>query len=1038
MNLSEIWIRRPVMTTLVMIGILLFGLISYHKLPINNLPDVEFPTIQVSAALPGASPETMAATVATPLEKQFSSIAGIESMISTSTLGSAQIVLQFSLDRSIDAAALDVSSALNAAMGVLPRNLPNPPVFQKVNPADMPIMFVALYSDTLPVTEMYDYAENVMLPNLATINGVGLADAVPRQKYAVRVQVDPQVLANRGIGINQVSAAIQNGNVNMPGGTLDGPRTAYTMESNGQLYNAKAFESLIVTYQHGYPVRIKDLGRAIDGLEFDRAQAVYLEGGAERRLVVLRIRKLTGSNTVQVTDRVKAVLPRLEATMPSEMKMDVLYDQSLFIKESIYDVQFTMVLTILLVVAVIFLFVRALKPTIIPSVTVPLSLIATFTIMSLCGYSLNNLSMMALILAIGFVVDDAIVVLENIIRRMEGGETALEASLRGSREIGFTVLSMTLSLVVVFVPILFMGGILGRLFREFAVSIAAAILISGFLSLTLTPMMASRLLRHGETARSRGRLYELSERAFNGSLRLYERGLRAVMRHRRIALAFTVLVTIEMVHLFGIIPKGFIPNQDQNFFRIFSQAQDKTSYQDMVRHVEQVDSILMVDPDLSKAKVGSLAGFSGDNTQLVFVSLLPRNMREHSVDEIIDRLRPKLAEVPGLTMSLVNPPIVTIGSRLASAQWQYTLQSTDIDALYKYSALMEEKIRGVQSLTDVRSDLQLRKPMIEIEVDRDKASALGLTLKDVQEAFYSGYGQRQISTIYTSSNYYYVILEMLPEYREHPPALSMLYVQSPRGDLVPISTVAKIRETVAPLAVNHSGQIPAATVSFNLKPGFSIGDAIAEVNKLAKENLPQSIQTGFQGSAQAFQSSFASMGFLLIITVILIYMVLGVLYESYIHPLTILTALPLAGFGALGALHLFGMELDMYAYVGIILLVGIVKKNGIMMVDFALEAERTHGWVPERSIVEACLIRFRPIMMTTMAALFGSLPIAVGYGAGGEARQPLGVAVVGGLLFSQMLTLFVTPVFYVYFDRLNRWLGERRRKGAPQVNEAGV
>ena len=1026
MNISEIWIRRPVMTTLVMLGILLFGLISYKELPINNLPDVEFPTIQVTAALPGASPETMAATVATPLEKQFSSIMGIDSMISNSTLGNTQVNLQFSLERNIDAAAMDVNSAISAALGVLPRNLPNPPTYQKINPADMPIIFIALYSDSLPVSQLNDYAENVVLANLSTVNGVGQVDVIPKQKYAVRVQVDPSLLTNRGIGINQVAAAIQGGNVNKPGGTFDGPRTTYTLQSNGQLLNAADYDQLIVSYQNNNPVRIRDIGRAIDGLENDRSMCWYLGQNEMRRAIVVRVRKQPGANTVQVADKIKTLMPKLQATMPGAMTMDMFYDQSLFIKDSIYDVQYTMILTILLVIAVIFLFVRDIKPTLIPSVTVPLSLIATFPVMAMLGYTLNNLSLMALTLAVGFVVDDAIVVLENIVRRMEQGENALEASLRGSREIGFTVLSMTVSLVVVFIPILFMSGILGRLFREFAVSIAAAILISGILSLTLTPMMCSRILKPQQPDRQPSRLAQLTESLFTASLRLYERALRAVMRRRRLTMAVTAGITLAMAPLFASLPKGFIPTQDQNFFRIFTQAQDKISYKDMERHLEAANGILMADPDIAAAKAVTIPGFSGDNTGLTFIGLTPRAERKSSVDQIINRLRPKLNEIPGLMFSLVNPPVITIGSRLASAQWQYTLQSTALEDLYASGAAMEAKIRSLSMLTDVKSDLQIRKPLLDISVDRDKASACGLTLSDVQESFYSAYGGRQISTIYTSSNYYYVILETLPAFRENPPGLSLLYIASATGNLVPLSTVAEIKETVAALSVNHAGQIPSATISFNLKPGASIGEAIAEINAMARDSLPQTVSTAFQGTAQAFQDSFASMIFLLIITVILIYLVLGILYESFLHPLTILTALPLAGFGALAALRLLNMELDMYAYVGMILLVGIVKKNGIMIVDFALDAEREQGLSSEDAIISACLIRYRPIMMTTMAALLGTLPIALGLGAGGEARQSLGVAVVGGLLFSQLLTLFVTPVFYVYTGKLSAWLKQRR------------
>ncbi len=1024
MNLSLIWIRRPIMTSLVMFGILFFGIIGYRALPVNELPAVDFPTIQVTAGLTGASAENMASTVATPLEKQFATIAGLSSMTSTSTQGSTNITLQFSLDRNIDSAAQDVNSAIAIATALLPLNMTSKPAYKKENPADDPVIYFALTSDTLPKTTLNDYAETIISQNFSTINGVSDV-LIYGEKYAVRIQVNPKVLASRGIGINDVANALSAGNVNLPGGTLDGQFQSYTLDPKGQLPKAEGYLPLIVAYQQGYPVRIKDIGKALDSAEDLKVRAWYATRERTQNTVVIGIKKQPGSNAVRVATDVKTLLPKVKAAIPQGIDMHLLYDQSEFISESIDDVQFTLLLTIGLVIMVIFLFLRALTPTIIPSIAVPLSLVATFAVMQLLGYSLNNLSLMALVLSVGFVVDDAIVMLENIIRRMEMGESAMEASLNGSKEIGFTILSMTLSLVVVFIPVLFMGGIVGRLLREFAVSIGVAILASGFISLTLTPMMCSRFLKnpHGQ---KKTRLYEVSERVFDAMLAFYDRTLTRVLHQRRLAMIFTGLVMIGTVVLFMVIPKGFIPPQDRNFFFGATQAADNVSYEEMARLHEKLNAILVSEPGVKS--IISVSGVGSNNKGFVFASLKNAKDRQQSADELINDFRPKLNAVPGVMCFLMNPPPIEVGGKRSNALYQFTLRSTDLDALYHHAKEMEVKIRDLPGLTDVSSDLLLKNPKVEIAVDRDRASALGLTLNQIQDAFYSSYGSRRVSTIYGTANEYYVLLEVEPEYKTDPAALSLLYIKSSKGKLVPLNAVARLEETLGPLSVNHLGQLPSATVSFNLKPGYSIGDAINRVKNAAK-TLPQSISTVFEGSAEAFQSSFANLGFLLLVTILVIYMVLGILYESYIHPITILSALPLAGFGALAMLMIFRMELDLYAFVGVIMLVGLVKKNGIMMIDFALETERSEGKSAEESIHHACLVRFRPIMMTTMAALLGTLPIALGIGAGGEARRPLGVAVVGGLFFSQFLTMYVTPVFYIYMDKLNRRLAEKKDLG---------
>jgi hydrophobic/amphiphilic exporter-1 (mainly G- bacteria), HAE1 family len=1025
-NISALWIRRPIMTSLVMISILFFGIIGYRNLPINDLPQMDYPTIQVSANLPGASPEVMASTVATPLEKKFSTIQGLESMTSTNTQGSTSITMQFSLDRNIDAAAQDVNSMISASMGVLP-TMPAPPTYQKVNPAEWPIMYYAMVGETVRDTTTYNYVDSVIAPNLSTIQGVSEVIKYGK-KYAVRIQVNPHSLTTKGIGINEVASALSAANVNIPGGSLDGPYQSYALDPQGQLKKAEDYNQLIIAYQKGYPVRVQDVGKSIDSVDSKRATVWYVNDDMSQQTVLFAIRKQPGANAVEVARQVKKIMPKLQGEIPQGIEVRLLFDQTDFIRSSIKDVQFTLLLTVGLVVVVIFLFLRSFRPTIIPSIAVPLSLVATFAVMYICGYSLNNLSLMALVLSVGFVVDDAIVMLENIIRRMEMGEDAMTASIRGSQEIGFTILSMTISLVVVFIPVLFMGGIVGRILREFSVSIAAAILISGFVSLTLTPMMASRFLKN-HAAGEHGRLYELSERVFNAMLAFYERSLRKVLQYRLIALIFTLVIMAGTVWVYKISPGGFIPSEDRNFFICFIMASDTISYADMAAHQDVLNKIVIDDPDVDA--IISVAAVPNNNKGFIFARSVDSKKRKRSIDQIINELRPKVNVIPGLMVFPMNPPPIEIGGKESNALYSYTLKSEDLNNLYIYGKDFEQQVRAIPGLADVSSDLSFRSLKMEINIDRDKASALGLTAQQIENALTYAFAGGKVSTIYAATTQYDVDLELDESFSAYPDILELLFIKSTTGKLVPLNTVATVKKTLGPLSVNHQGQRPAATISFNLLPGHSIGPATEQIKKLAEKELPTSISGSFEGAAQAFETSFAKLGFLLFVTIVVIYIVLGILYESYFHPITILSALPLAGFGALMALRIFRMELDLYAFVGIILLVGLVKKNGIMMIDFALEAERNENKPAEEAILDACLVRFRPIMMTTMAALFGTLPIALGLGAGGESRQPLGVAVVGGLFFSQFLTMYITPVFYVYIDKLNTKLTRRKELKTP-------
>jgi HAE1 family hydrophobic/amphiphilic exporter-1 len=1030
-NISELFIRRPVATTLVMLGILFFGIVGYRLLPVSDLPNVDFPTIQVTAALPGASPETMASAVATPLERQFTTIAGLDNMNSTSILGITQVTLQFNLNRSLDAAAQDVQAAIGAASRQLPPGMPSPPTYQKVNPADQPVIYLALTSPTLPLSTTDEYAETMIAQRISTVSGVAQVQVYGAQKYAVRVQLDPRALAARGIGIDEVSAAVAAANVNIPTGTLWGPTTAYTVQATGQLTEAAAFGPLIVAYRKGSPVRISDIGRAIDDVENNKTAAWYVDKDGASRGVVLAVQKQPGENTVEVVSNIRKLIPSFEAMLPASAKLNILFDRSQSIRESVGDVKFTLWLTLALVVLVIFLFLRNLSATVIPSLALPLSIAGTFAAMYSLGYSMDNLSLMALTLSVGFVVDDAIVVLENIVRHIEMGEKPFEAALNGTREIGFTIVSMTLSLTAVFIPLLFMGGIIGRLFREFAVTIAVAILVSGFVSLTLTPMLCARYLRaHGE--KTPGRFYRASERVFEASLSIYQRGLKAALRQKRLMMAFSAAILLATILLFRIVPKGFIPSNDIGQIYAPTEAAQGISFEAMVTHQKAAAAVVQADPNIEgfMSSCGTRGtGAQGGNTGMVFMRLKPRHERKLSVDEIIQQLRVKFAQIPGLRVYPQNLPPIRLGGVLTRAQYQFTLQASDTKDLFASAPLLEERLRGLRGLQDVNSDLQLRNPTAFLTIDRDRTSALGVTPESIENALYTAYGSRQISTIYTPNNEYQVIMELLPQFQRDPSAFQLLYIRSRKGDLVPLSAVTKLEQTVGPLAVNHAGQLPAVTLSFNLAPGVSLGEAVAEIGRIARDTLPAEIQTSFQGTAQAFEASQKGLGLLLLVAILVIYMVLGILYEDFLHPLTIFSALPFAGFGALLTLLVFRTELSIYAFVGVILLVGLVKKNGIMMVDFAIEARRT-GKSPEEAIYEACVVRFRPIMMTTMAALMGTLPIALGLGAGAESRRPLGLAVVGGLLFSQMITLFVTPVFYVYMEALRERLARRKGRKA--------
>jgi hydrophobe/amphiphile efflux-1 (HAE1) family protein len=1032
MNISETYIRRPIATSLMMLGLLVFGAATYNLLPVSALPNVDFPTITVTATLPGASPETMASSVATPLEQQFAAIPGLASMNSVSGLGATAITLQFDLNRKIDGAATDVQTAINAASGLLPKDLPNPPTYRKVNPADRAVLIYAVSSDDLPIYKVDDYAFVILAQKISAVSGVSQVLVAGQQDFAVRVQANPTALAAHGIGLEDVRTALTNSTLNQAKGNLESENQSIMLDTNDQLFNAEAYKNIIVAYRNGAPIKLRDIGDVIDATKSPRTGAWYNGKRAE----LLLIFRQPGANTVEIVDRIKAMMPRLLASIPQSVQVTLMSDRSQSIRDSVNDVQFTLMLTVGLVVLVIFIFLRHLWATIIPSVTVPLALVGTFGVMYVCDYSIDNLSLMGLTIAVGFVVDDAIVMIENIVRYIEEGEKPFDAALKGAGQIGFTIISITFSLIAVFIPLLFMGGIVGRLFREFAVVVTVAVVMSAFVSLTLTPVMCAQFLKR-ETNHKRGRLNQMCENAFDGAVRFYDRGLNWVFRHQFITLMSTIVLIGVTGYLYVVIPKGFFPEQDTGFIFGQAEARQDISFAAMANLSNELAGIIKKDPAVSGVVgfVGSTGGNSAENTARMFIQLKPFAERPgDSAQKVIQRLRPKVAQVPGVRYYMQAGQDINVGGRLSKTEFQYTITSTDSDELNHWAPIIEEHMAKLSQLQDVTSDQQIASPHVAIDIDRDTASRLGLSLAMIDQTLYDAFGQRQVATIYTSSTQYKVILEAQPDFQKDPTSLSRLYVSALNGTQVPLSTVAHFVNKIAPLTVSHQGQFPAVTLSFNLAPGVALGQAVEAIQRMEIElKTPITLDGSFQGTAQAFQSSLSSTPLLVAAAILAVYIVLGMLYESYVHPITILSALPPAGVGALLALMLTHYDLSVIALIGIILLIGIVKKNAIMMIDFALEAERVQGKSPQEAIHAACLLRFRPIMMTTFAAIGGGLPLAIGQGAGSELRRPLGIAIVGGLLVSQWLTLYTTPVIYLYFDRFGHWLSGKRRRPTGEV-----
>jgi hydrophobe/amphiphile efflux-1 (HAE1) family protein len=1025
MSISEPFIRRPIATSLLMLGVLVFGITAYGLLPVAPLPNVDFPTITVSASYPGASPQTMASAIATPLEQQFTSIPALEQMTSLSGIGTTTITLQFDLSRSIDGAAGDVMTAINAASGLLPKDLPNPPTYKKVNPADFPILIYAVHSDAVPDYKLDDYANLVLGERLSTVPGVGQVSIFGQKLYAARVQVNPAALAAHKIGLEDVRNALAGATVNLPKGSIEGQHQVVTLETNDQLFDANAYKDLIVAYRNGAPVRVKDVGDVINSVQNARVGAWFNNLPAEG----IAIQKAPGANTIELVNTIKALMPKLEQSIPPSVHVDLMLDRTLVTRAAVRDVQYTMLLTIMLVIMVIFVFLRTIWATIIPSLAVPLSLLTTFSVMWVAGFSLDNISLMALTISVGFVVDDAIVMIENVVRYIEQGMRPFDAALKGAGQIGFTIISITFSLIAVFIPLFFMGGIIGRLFREFAVTVSVAVVASAMISLTLTPVLCSLFLKE-QGLHQTSRFNRAAEGVFNWVVGRYDRGLHFVFRHQFATLLATLALIGVTAYLYVIIPKGFFPQQDTG--TVFGEVDTRqdASFLSTVKIAHQIVDIIQHDPGVGGVFMlaGAYAYNPTENAARLFFALKPFDQRTDTANQIVQRLRQKVSTVEGAKFFMQVPQNITVGGRLSRTQYQYTLTDTDDAELNHWAPILEAGMRKLPGLQDVASDQQNAAPTLTIAVDRDAAYRLGVSASMVDQTLYDAFGQRQVATIYTASNQYKVVLEVQPQFQRDTAALSTIYVPGQNGAQVPLSSFAHFTSKVEPLSVSHQGVFPAVTLSFNLAPGTALGQAVERIQQMTEQmHTPPTLNGSFQGTAQAFQASLSSMPLLVAAAILVVYIVLGVLYESYIHPITILSALPSAGVGALLALMLLHYDLSVIAIVGIILLIGIVKKNAIMMIDFALQAQRLEGKSPRDAIHQACLLRFRPIMMTTFAALFGAMPIAFGQGAGSELRQPLGIAIVGGLAVSQWLTLFTTPVIYLYLERVAQWLGRPYR-----------